>query len=88
VDLRDFIQGNEKQRDEFVGVVLTHAIEYATTLVHIIDRWSGELPQGMIDELTTSIDNFIGRVGEFVDVESMYKAIDEAIEKGDNDSAT
>lgn len=87
MDLRNFIQGNAEQRDEYVGVILAHSIDYTTTLMQIIDRWIEELPQEMIDELASSIDNFMGKIGEFVDVELMYKEIDEESEKGDYDSA-
>jgi hypothetical protein len=87
VDLRNFIHGDDRQKDEYVAAILAHSIAYTTTLIRIIDRWVDELPPEMIDELSSSIDNFIGMVGEFVDVDSMYKAIDETIGEEDNDSA-
>lgn len=87
MDLRNFIQGNAEQRDEYAGVILAHSIDYTTTLMRIIDRWIEELPQEMIDELASSIDNFMGKIGEFVDVELMSKEIDEESKEGDYDSA-
>lgn len=87
MDLRNFIHGDDRQKDEYVGAILAHSIAYTTTLIQIIDRWVDELPQEMIDELASSIDNFIGMVGEFVDVDSMYKAIDETTGEEEHDSA-
>jgi len=87
MDLRNFIQGNAEQRDEYVGVILAHSIDYTSTLMEIIDRWIDELPKEMIEELSSSIDNFMGRISEFVDIELMYKEIDKESEEGDYDSA-
>lgn len=74
MNIRKYVSGDAEQQTEYIGMVLAHSIDFATTLIRIIDRWTDDLPEGMCDEISASIDNFIGLVGEFVDVDAMCEA--------------
>ena len=81
MDIRNYVSGDAEQQNEYIGMVLAHSIDFATTLIKVIDRWVDDLPDGMSDEISAAIDNFIGLVGEFVDVDAMC----DAQERGDVD---
>jgi len=73
MDIRDFIDGTQVQKDDYASRVQSASIMFATDLVLVIDRWISEIPDGMKQDVTELVNNFYGYVTEFVDISGLME---------------
>ena len=73
MDIRDFIDGTQVQKDDYASRVQSASILFASDLVLLIDRWADEIPDGMKRDVAELINNFYGYVTEFVDVSALME---------------
>jgi len=85
MDVRDFIDGDDKQKDEFAKIVLNASIGLTSKMVVLAFRYAEEMPDEMRDELELILRSFHSFVSEFVDFEKLEAAI---MEMGDENGTT
>jgi len=85
MDVRDFIEGDDQQKEEFARIVLNASIDLTSRMVILAFRYADEMPDEMRDELEATLRSFHSFVSEFVDFEKLEAAV---MEMGDENDTT
>jgi hypothetical protein len=87
MDVRDFIIGNDDEKDQFVSVVMNASMRLTSEMVRMAFKYMDDMPEEMREDMEGILRSFHGFVGEFVDFAKLEQAIEE-LELGDEEDGT
>ena len=87
MDVRDFIIGNDDEKDQFVSVVMNASMRLTSEMVRVAFKYMDDMPEEMREDMEGILRSFHGFVGEFVDFAKLEQAIEE-LELGDEEDGT
>jgi hypothetical protein len=87
MDVRDFIIGNDDEKDQFVSVVMNASMRLTSEMVRMAFKYMDDMPEEMREDMEGILRSFHGFVGEFVDFAKLEQAIEE-LGLGDEEDGT
>ena len=87
MDVRDFIIGDDDEKDQFVSVVMNASMRLTSEMVRMAFKYMDDMPEEMREDMEGILRSFHGFVGEFVDFAKLEQAIEE-LETGDEEDGT
>lgn len=87
MDVRDFIIGDDDEKDQFVSAVMNASMRLTSEMVRMAFKYMDDMPEEMREDMERTLRSFHGFVGEFVDFAKLEQAIEE-LETGDEEDGT
>ncbi|MEK9908977.1 MAG: hypothetical protein VW498_01295 [Candidatus Thalassarchaeaceae archaeon] len=87
MDVRDFIIGDDDEKDQFVSAVMNASMRLTSEMVRMAFKYMDDMPEEMREDMEAVLRSFHGFVGEFVDFAKLEQAIEE-LELGDEEDGT
>ena len=87
MDVRDFIIGDDDEKDQFVSAVMNASMRLTSEMVRMAFKYMDDMPEEMREDMEGILRSFHGFVGEFVDFAKLEQAIEE-LELGDEEDGT
>lgn len=87
MDVRDFIIGDDDEKDQFVSAVMNASMRLTSEMVRMAFKYMDDMPEEMREDMERTLRSFHGFVGEFVDFAKLEQAIEE-LELGDEEDGT
>jgi hypothetical protein len=87
MDVRDFIIGDDDEKDQFVSAVMNASMRLTSEMVRMAFKYMDDMPEEMREDMERTLRSFHGFVGEFVDFAKLEQAIEE-LEIGDEEDGT
>lgn len=86
MDVRDFIIGDDSEKDEYARTVMNAAMALTSEMVRLAFKYMDDMPEEMREDMERTLRSFHGFVGEFVDFAKLEQAVDQIM--GDEDGTT
>lgn len=87
MDVRDFIIGDDSEKDQYVSTVMNAAMILTSEMVRLAFKYMDDMPEEMREDMERTLRSFHGFVGEFVDFAKLEKAVEE-LGLGDDEDGT
>lgn len=85
MDIRDFIDGTQEQKNRFASMVVQASFAFSAELVMLLHHHESQMPDEMRDEVRRLLETFHGYVSEFVDFSELERAIHALGSEDEND---
>lgn len=88
MDVRDFIIGDDSEKDQYVTTVMNAAMTLTSEMVRLAFKYMDDMPEEMREDMERTLQSFHGFVGEFVDFAKLEQAVEELGIGDDEDGTT